>query len=358
MANNDRVIENRRARDRLLTVGREESGSQGKAISQFEGESAMTLNGAAKLAGRIVRNMRFILPIAAAAAASPAVAGESGAGLYVPGSTAFGAGATPPPGLYLTQGIIYYDGFANASIEGGRIDINAQKTALPLIANILWVPETEVLNGRLGLSFSLPYASYTKLQAGSNALGQNVKTSGWGLGDLSVKVQLGWNYDNGFAHTVSTTFWFPTGRYDTGFSPNAGKNHYGVNLSWGMTKIWSDPGIELSATFGLTAEAKNTATDYRNGIGLNVEGAVGKIFENGLTLGAAGFIYKQITDDKGDGAALGPFRGQTLGLGPALSYSTVVNGRPLSFALRHYWEFDVENRFDGQITAASITTRF
>jgi hypothetical protein len=77
-----------------------------------------------------------------------------------------------------------------------------------------------------------------------------------------------------------------------------------------MTKIWSDPGIEFSATFGLTAETKNTATEYRNGVGLNIEGAVGKIFDNGLTLGAAGLIYKQITDDKGEGATLGPFRGQ------------------------------------------------
>jgi hypothetical protein len=78
----------------------------------------------------------------------------------------------------ISQVLIYYDGFADASIEGGRIDLNAEKTSFPFIANILWVPETEVLNGWLCLSVSLPYASYTKLQAGSNVLGQNLETSG------------------------------------------------------------------------------------------------------------------------------------------------------------------------------------
>ncbi|MDX8530832.1 transporter [Mesorhizobium sp. VK25A] len=292
------------------------------------------------------------------AANEPALAGESGAGLYVPGSTAFGAGVTPPHGLYFTQGFLYYDGHAAASLEGGTLDLNAQKTAAPFIANLLWVPDREVLDGRLGLSVSLPYASYTRLRAGSNALGQNVETSGWGLGDISLKAQLGWSNENNFSNTVSATVWLPTGRYDSGFAPNAGKNHYGVNVSWGFTKIWKDPGIELSASFGLTGEFENTATDYRNGLGLNAEAAVGKVFDNGLTLGAAGFIFKQITDDKGSGATLGAFRGQDFGAGPALSYSTLIGGRPFSFAIRHYWEFDVENRFDGQITTAAITTRF
>lgn len=306
----------------------------------------------------VSRKIPIALATLLAAAGGPAVAGESGAGLYVPGSTAFGAGATPPPGVYFTQAFMYYNGYADASLEGGRLDLNAQKTAAPFIANLLWVSDQQVLDGRLGLSVSLPYASYTRLRAGSSALGQNVETSGWGIGDISLKAQLGWNNDNGLSNIVSTTVWLPTGRYDTGFAPNAGKNHYAINVSWGFTKIWKDPGVELSASFGLTGESENPATDYRNGLGMNIDAAIGKVFDNGLTIGAAGFVYKQLINDKGDGAMLGAFRGQAFGAGPALSYSTIIGGRPFSFAARHYWEFDVENRFDGQVTTASITTRF
>jgi hypothetical protein len=296
--------------------------------------------------------------LAALIAGAPAMAGESGAGLYVPGTSAFGAGVTPPPGLYVTQAFMYYDGYAAASVDGGTIDLNARKTASPFIANLTWVPEQEILNARLGLTVSVPYASYTRLRAGSNALGQNVETSGWGMGDITLKGQLGWSNENGFSHTLSTTLWLPTGRYDTGFAPNAGKNHLGVNVSWGFTKIWKDPGIELSASFGVTGEFKNSASDYRNGVGLNLDAAIGKVFDNGLTLGVAGFAYKQVSDDTGSGASLGAFKGQNFGIGPALSYSTAINGRPYSFALRHYWEFGVENRFDGHLTMASITARF
>jgi len=75
-------------------------------------------------------------------------------------------------------------------------------------------------------------------------------------------------------------------------------------------------------------------------------------------VGAAAFYYKQISDDKGAGAILGALRSQDAGLGPAVAYSTLIGGRPFSFSLRHYWEFETRYRFKGQITTASITTRF
>lgn len=289
---------------------------------------------------------------------SQAIGAESGAGLYVPGTNAFGAGVTPPDGLYVTQAVMFYDGRAEAVVDGGSVDLNARKTAAPLIASVMCVPEQEILDGRVGLTLSVPYASYTRLQAGSNALGQNVETSGWGMGDISLKAQIGWSTDTGFSHTVSTTLWLPTGRYDLGFSPNAGKNHSGINLSWGFTQKWKEPGIELSGSVGLTRESRNDATDYHNGTAASAEAAIGKIFDNGLTLGAAGFAYRQIEGDSGSGATLGPMRGRAFGLGPALSYAKMLGGRPYSLAFRHYREFGVENRFDGHLTMASLTARF
>ncbi|WP_320319285.1 hypothetical protein [Mesorhizobium vachelliae] len=65
-----------------------------------------------------------------------AVAGESGPGLYVSGSTAFGARVTPPAGLYFTQALMH-EGHAAASLEGGSLDLNAQKMTAPWSGAVL-----------------------------------------------------------------------------------------------------------------------------------------------------------------------------------------------------------------------------
>jgi hypothetical protein len=302
------------------------------------------------------RQVAFAGAIALMGLASATRAGESGGGLTIPGSQAFGAGSTPPAGVYVTLGSLYYDGRISATLEGGRLDLNARKTAFPTLVNLLWVLPVDVMGGRLGISGTMPFASFTRLGVEVPGLGQ-AAVRGWGIGDASVKAQLGWTHGE-FSHTVSTSAWFPTGRYDTGFAANAGKNHVGFNLTWGFTQIWKDPGIELSAALGVTSEMENHATHYRNGTALNLDAAIGKVFANGLTVGVAGYAYSQISADKGRGATLGSFRGQTLGLGPAVAYSTLLGGRPVSFAVRHYREFAVENRFRGHMTTLTATTRF
>jgi hypothetical protein len=297
---------------------------------------------------------------AALFATLPALAGEGGAGLYIPGSQAFGAGVTPPPGLYLTQAFLVYDGKVSAVLEGGLVSANARKTAVVSALNVLWVPTFDVAGGRFGISASVPYAAYTKLQASAAVAGNpvaNKTVDGWGIGDISLKAQLGWTVGE-FSHTFSASLWTPTGRYDTGFFPATGKNHYGFDVGWGFTQLWKDAGIELSGAIGITSELANPATKYRNGVVLHVEGALGKKFDNGLLLGVAGYAYQQISDDSGTGATLGPLRGRTYGVGPAISYSFLAGSVPTSLSLRHYQEFSVENRFKGHLTTGSMTLKF
>lgn len=284
-------------------------------------------------------------------------AAESGSGLYVPGAYGFGAGATPPPGVYLSHANLYYDGRIARTIEGGRIDVNARKIAAPFAINLLWVPREKVLDGHVGFSATMPYASFTRLSVDSDVLGRGAAVEGWGLGDATFKAQIGWNHGS-FSHTLSAQVWAPTGRYDTGLQPNSGKNHVGFNVAWGFTQKWADPGIELSASAGITTELPNHATRYRNGTAVNLDAALGKYFSNGLTIGVAAYAYRQIAKDSGSGASLGPFRGQAFGVGPAISYGFLVDMRPVSIALRHYQEFAVENRFKGHLSSLTVTTRF
>jgi hypothetical protein len=291
---------------------------------------------------------------------APAFAGEGGGGLYVPGQQAFGAGVTPPVGFYITQGFLVYDGKVSALLEGGQVSANARKTAFVSALNLLVVPNFEIAGGRIGLSVSVPYAAYTKLQAGVAIGGApvlNKTKDGWGLGDVSFKAQIGWTMGE-FSHTAYVAGWAPTGRYETGFFPATGKNHVGFDVGWGFTQIWKEAGIELSGAVGLVFELENPATKYRNGTALHIEGALGKKFDNGLTIGVAGYAYQQLGKDSGIGATLGPLKGRTYGVGPALSYSFLSGTVPTSLSIRHYQEFSVENRFKGHLTTGTATFKF
>ncbi len=302
----------------------------------------------------------FLAAIVLGLTAGAAKAGEGGAGLYIPGSQAFGAGVTPPPGFYATQGFLFYDGKAGASLEGGVVSLRAQKTAFVSLLNVLWVPEFNIAGGRVGFSSTLPYAAYTKLQAGAAFGGVNIvnaRTDGWGVGDVSFKGQLGWTLGE-FSHTAYASIWVPTGRYNTGFFPSTGKNHYGFDFGWGFTQFWKSAGIELSAAAGIAAELQNPTSRYRNGTALHLDAALGKKFDNGLMIGVAGYAYQQISDDSGPGATLGPFRGRVFGVGPAASYGFLFGKTPVSLNVRHYQEFGVENRFKGHMTTGSITAKF
>jgi hypothetical protein len=55
---------------------------------------------------------------------------------------------------------------------------------------------------------------------------------------------------------------------------------------------------------------------------------------------------------------LGPFKGSVDAIGPGLSYTTVIRETPFIFNLRHYREFNAENRWEGNSTIASGTIRF
>lgn len=283
---------------------------------------------------------------------------ESGTALYIGGSQAFGAGGTPPPGTYGTVGMLYYDGDVRAVIEGGFVEFSASKTAFASVINIMHVLPYGVAGGRIGISESIPFASLVDLKASAvGGVFGDVKTDGWGVGDLSLKLQNGWTLDS-FSHTASVTVWVPTGRYDTGFEPNAGKNHTGFDFGWAFTQLWDDPSIELSIAFGYSMELENKATEYRNGDTFHMEPALGYRTESGWIIGAAGYAIEQVRGDKGSGANLGAFKRRAYALGPALSYSGLIGGKVVSISARHYQELATKNTFEGHITFITATMRF
>jgi hypothetical protein len=69
----------------------------------------------------MARFTKVATPLLLIMSVSPTLADEGASGLYVPGNFGFGAGVTPDPGLYLSSGVVYYDGAIKVYIEGGKI---------------------------------------------------------------------------------------------------------------------------------------------------------------------------------------------------------------------------------------------
>jgi hypothetical protein len=176
-----------------------------------------------------------------------AFAVESASGLYVPGTFGFDAGKTPDPGLYASTGVFSYDGHINLYIDGGQTALDVHKQVLLPTYAVLYVPEVDLLGGRVGFSAISSY-SFTGLDA--RAVGSTntaASVGGWGFGDTVLRAQLGWTREI-WSNTFYLTEWVPTGRYETGFEPNTGKNHYGTNVAWGTTYI--DEATKLEIDFG------------------------------------------------------------------------------------------------------------
>ena len=291
------------------------------------------------------------------AIASPALADEGASGLYAPGNFGFGAGVTPDAGLYLNTGFAHYQGDIRIFIEGGKIIADAEVRPYSVAFTALWVPQTKILGGNLGLSIGSSEKHPWAHGVVRGLINAEETVQGWGFGDTIARAQLGWTSGD-WANTLYLTTWFPTGRYQRGFNPNTGKNIYGVNLGWGVTYTEPRTQLEFNSAVAVTFSAKNPATDYKKGDDFIWDWAVGQKFANGLKVGVGGYAYQQLTGDSGSGARLGPFKGSVIGIGPHVVYNTVLMQRAVLFNLRHYQEFNASNRFEGNLTTLSATVKF
>lgn len=301
------------------------------------------------------------LVIATVAVADRARAAEAGFTTYGLGSAAFGAGVTPPPGTYVSFVSGFYEGEIKGAVTRGGVtlDLGMKAEFFSQAVAGVYVPDRKVLGGNLGLTLIVP-VGHINLEADiTGPLGNTIeeKTSGWGLGDVNARIQLGWDVGD-FSHTIYLQGVFPTGRYDTGFSPSIGLNRPGIDTGWAFTWTEKTSKLQFNGAFGVTFNFENEATDYDSGTDFHFEWAVGREVCKGLIIGVVGYNYRQLTGDSGAGAVLGPFEGNVDAVGGGLSYTTLIGTTPLVIDARHYQEFNAENRMDGSMSILSGTVRF
>jgi hypothetical protein len=278
------------------------------------------------------QSILFALPILALFNVSAARADEFGFSSYGLGGSAFGAGATPPPGTYVTSVTGFYDAKVNSTVTLGNVTLaaGAHVEFFQSALNGLYVPEWTLFGGRPGVSVTVPVGHI----------------------DLAANVSIP------PAPGIPRDIVAPSGRYEVGFEPNIGLHRPGVDLGWSFTWTEKYSKLQFNGTAGVTFNFENTTTDYDSGTDFHFEWAVGREICTGLMIGVVGYDYRQLTGDSGAGARLGPLEGTVDAIGGGLTYTTLVGKTPLILSARSYQEFNADKRFEGNSTIGSATVRF
>lgn len=299
--------------------------------------------------------------LVANAVGGQSMADEGGVSFWLPGQYASFAAIPPEPGFSMPLVTYYYSGDAPGDqlIEKGRellFGVDARYLGQFIIPT--YSPDTKILGGRAAFSLAAIVAkSDVSADVELGPISTSLSDDVTGFGDLYPTAQLFWN--NGVHNWMTyVTGAIPVGSYDPDRLANIGIGHAAIDLGAAYTYFNPDSGWEASATLGLTYNFENSDTDYTNGEAVHLDWAVSKFVTENWQMGAVGFMYKQISDDKGALEILDGFRSETYGIGPQIAYSGEIGGRPVYASLRAYKEFEVKNRTEGVAAFFTVSLSF
>ena len=122
----------------------------------------------------------------------------------------------------------------------------------------------------------------------------------------------------------------PTGHYDINNVINVGRNYWAFDTQLGLTWFHKATGTEISVLPGIMFNTTNTATDYHSGTEFHLDFMANQFVMPSVALGVQGYWYKQFDGDSGSGAVLGPFMGESFGIGPAILWVPEFDQGPRS----------------------------
>jgi hypothetical protein len=289
-----------------------------------------------------------------------ALADAGGVGFWFPG--AFGSLAAAPgvPGWAYTTIYVHEQeraaGGKNFVVSGrpvGSVVAGLSARADVVAEAFTYTSATPVLGGQAAFTV---VAGPGNVNAGISAtltgpLGNTISGSASDnrttLTDVIYQGTLKWNQG---VHNEMVYFSgnIPSGTYDPNRLANMSLGFVAYDAGAGYTYLDPKTGHEFSVVGGLTYSLMNPDLQYQNGIDLHVDWGASQFISKNVHLGLVGYYYQQLTGDSGPGAKLGPFRGQTVGIGPQIGFIFPVSeGYQGYLNLKGYRDLEVENRAQG-----------
>ena len=178
------------------------------------------------------------------------------------------------------------------------------------------------------------------------------------LGDIGFIPASYYSSSGNFHYNIYGLIIAPTGEYSAGSAVNIGRNYWSADLVAALTWFNPERGTEFSVVPGIMFNSENKDTNYKTGTEFHMDFMFNQFVSEELALGIHGYAYTQLTGDSGSGALLGDFKGEAVGLGPAISWIPKSAGG--SVALSASWVHDVhsENRLSGDYATLSFSIQF
>ncbi len=174
----------------------------------------------------------------------------------------------------------------------------------------------------------------------------SISDSVTGFGDLYPQAGLKWNQGvNNFMTYITGDI--PVGLYNSASLANIGIGHGAIDGGGGYTYLNPQTGHEFSAVGGFTYNFVNPATNYQNGIDFHLDMAASQFLSKQVLVGAVGYIYDQLTADRGSASILGAVESRVFGVGPQLGYLFPVGNMQGYVNAKAYFEFDSHDRPSG-----------
>lgn len=215
-----------------------------------------------------------------------------------------------------------------------------------------------------GLNLIVPLVD-TSASSGAGGI-VPLSDNGFGLGDLTFGPFAQFkpiivNHHPVFVHRIEFDLIAPTGKYDAAKVVNPGHNTWGINPYWAATLL-PVPWLEISTRINYLYNSKNnnpgegpqvSSTQSGQAIFDNFTASVEILPHNetrtgaiSLRAGLNGYYFKQISENKTNGASGSDTKEQVLGLGPGAMW---VATHEDAFWLNVYFETAVENRFASHV---------
>ena len=275
---------------------------------------------------------------------------------YVPGSEGLKGASLPPPGFWLRDYNYFYFSDSRNDPSGNKINaLDANAFIYANIPRLLWITETKVLGGYLGMDALIPLVDTDlNIKAGPNSL---INNNTFGVGDLFFEGT--WSsHLKQFDLALGAGVWAPTG--DSSNQPiqapttMAGLGYWTYMLTAGATwyiddaKKWS-----VSALNRYEFSSEKEASDQIPGQAYTLEWGVGYGVTKTIDVGAAGYYQQQVNPTTGDTWSQ---RNRVAGVGPEIS--AFFPKYMLGVSLRYVYEFMAQNRFQGNTVTLTLTKKF
>lgn len=301
----------------------------------------------------------FLCPLAAQAE-------EGGTGHYLPGGVATLIDLAPTkPGWVIEPIYLHYQGDASAATSipiAGTIAASLNATSDAVLLGGLYTFAATPLGAHYSLGVYVPYVWISVAANLTTPLGTvRRQDSASGLGDLTlIPAMLAWKVES-WQFNALLPIYAPTGEYRTGRLANPGLNYWTFDPTVGVSYNNTTIGLNAALHAGITINTENTATNYRSGSMLHLDGSIQQLLPVGpgfLGVGAEGFYLDQVTDDSGAGAKRGGFKGRTAGIGPVLTYILPHGSNTFVAELRWLPELDVQHRLKGDYIWLKLVYQF